>query len=61
MEPVTGDETHAPVCWNGSPDLPKLSIETVGLRVRLHKATLFSLIMYGVDEPLVQDDPRYPV
>ncbi len=61
MEPVTGDRTHAPICWNGSPDLPKLSGQTVGLRVRLHKATLFSLIMYGIDEPLAQEDPRYPV
>ena len=61
MEPMTGDETHAPVCWNGSPDLSKLNGGHIGVRVRLHKATLFSVTMYGVDEPLVQDDPRYPV
>jgi len=60
-EPMTGDETHAPVCWNGSPDLPKLDAELIGIRVRLYKATLFSLTMYGVDEQLVRDDPRYPV
>jgi len=33
----------------------------VFVRVRLCKATLFSLTMYGVDEPAVRDDPRYPV
>ena len=60
-EPVTGDQTHAPVCWNGSPDLPKLKGQVIGLRVCLHKATLFSVTMYGIDEPLVQDDPRFPV
>jgi len=61
MEPMTGDETHALVCWNGSPDLSKLNGQSVGIRARLHKATLFSMTMYGVDEPLVQEDPRYPV
>jgi len=61
MEPMTGDETHAPVCWSGSPDLSKLNGQSVAIRVRLRKATLFSVTMYGVDEPLVQDDPRYPV
>jgi len=60
-EPLTGDQTHAPVCWMGSPDLSKLNGRDIGIRVRLHKARLFSVTMYGVDEPSVQEDPRYPV
>lgn len=59
MAPMTGDATRAPVCWNGSPDLSKLAGRRVGVRVRLHKATLFATTMCGADEPLLQDDPRY--
>lgn len=57
----SGDETHAPVTWNGSPDLSALRDRAVGIRVRLHRATLFAVTMYGVDEPLVREDPRFPV
>jgi len=60
-EPLSGDKTHALVTWNGGADLSKLKDGNVAVRVRLHKATLFSTTMYGVDEPLVQKDPRYPV
>lgn len=58
---LTGDETHAAVSWKGSPDLSKLKGKSVGVRVKLHKATLFSLTMYGADDPLAQKDPRFPV
>lgn len=61
MERLTGDETHAPMVWNTCPDLSELKDKPVAIRVRLHKATLFSVTMYGVDEPLVREDPRYPV
>ena len=61
MQPMTGDQTHAPVAWRGSPDLSSLAGKAVAVRVKLRKATLFSTTMYGVDDPLVQDDPRYPV
>lgn len=59
--PMTGDQTHAAVCWNQSPDLSALDGRPVGIRVQLHKATLYSVTMYGVDDPLVENDPRYPV
>ena len=61
MQPLSGDETHAVVAWNGDPDLSALGGMPVAIRVRLHRATLFSTTMYGVDDPLVEDDPRYPV
>jgi len=61
MQPLTGDETHALVTWNGSHDLSALKGKPVAIRVRLHKATLFSTTMYGTDDPLAQEDPRYPV
>ena len=61
MPAMQGDETHALVSWNRSPDLSALKGRPVAIRVRLHKATLFATTMYGIDDPLVQDDPRYPV
>lgn len=61
MQPLSGDETHAPVVWKGGADLSKLSGKPVGIRVRIHKGTLFSVTMYGIDEPLVKEDPRFPV
>jgi hypothetical protein len=61
MDPITGDQTHAPVRWHGDPSLSTLGGGPIGIRVRLHKATLFSMTLYGVDEPLVQADPRFPV
>jgi len=60
-QPLTGDETHALVAWNGSHDLSALKGKPVAIRVRLHKAALFSTTMYGTDDPLAQEDPRYPV
>lgn len=61
MLPLTGDQTHAPVAWNGSRDLAAVCGKPVAIRVRLYKATLFSVTMYGVNEALVQHDPRYPI
>ncbi len=61
MPPLTGDETHAPVAWQGRADLSELQGKNVALRVRLFKATLYSVTMYGVDEPMLKEDPRYPV
>jgi len=61
MPAMQGDETHALVSWKGSPELPALKGRPVAVRVRLYKATLFATTMYGIDDPLVQDDPRYPV
>lgn len=58
---LNGDETHAPVRWNGSADISRLKGKPVAIRVRLRKCTLFSVTMYGADEPLVRADPRYPV
>lgn len=58
---LSGDRTHAPVTWNGSPDLSRLRGSTPAIRVQLYKATLFSLTVYGIDEPLVREDPRFPV
>ncbi|MDP6115485.1 MAG: hypothetical protein QF437_07880 [Planctomycetota bacterium] len=58
---LTSDETHRPVTWSGKADLSSMKGTNVAIRVRLHRATLFSTTMYGTDEPLVQDDPRYPV
>ena len=58
-EPINGDETHACVSWRDQNALPDM--KGVFVRVRLCKATLFSLTMYGVDDPGVRDDPRYPV
>lgn len=61
IPPLSGDETHAPVVWNGTTDLSRLSGKPIGIRVRMHKATLFSVTMYGIDEPLVSKDPRFAV
>jgi len=58
---LTGDHTHRPVTWSGGSNLSSLQGKQVAVRVRLHKATLFSTTMYGIDDPLIQDDPRYPV
>ena len=61
MEPLTGDQTHAPVQWGDNEHLSEFAGSRVAVRVRLYKATLFSLTMYGADDPGVQEDPRYPV
>ena len=61
MQAMQGDETHALVSWKGSSNLSALKGKPVAIRVRLYKATLFAATMYGIDDPLVQDDPRYPV
>ena len=61
MQPLTGDQTHAPVRWQGRDGLSELKGGKVCLRVRLHKATLFAVTMYGADDPAAREDPRYPV
>lgn len=33
----------------------------VGVGVRLCKATLYSITMYGTDERIVKENPRYPL
>jgi hypothetical protein len=43
MEPLSGDRTHVPVAWKGSPDLSDLKGRGVAVRVTMHKATLFSI------------------
>jgi hypothetical protein len=58
---LTGGQTHAPVTWRGSGDLSSVHGKPVGIRVRMHRAKLFSVTMYGVDESLVRQDPRCPV
>lgn len=59
--PLTGDATHAPLQWRSHSSTAKLHGQTVAIRVRLHKATLFSVTTYGVNDPLVRKDPRFPV
>lgn len=61
MQPLSGDETHAAIAWNGSADLSAFKDKEVAVRVRLNKAALFSITMYGTDEPLLKEDPRYPL
>ena len=61
MEPISGDLTHAPVCWRAGGDLSALQNKPVAVRVRMHEATIFSITMYGAKEPLVAADPRFPV
>lgn len=61
MEPLRGDRTHCPASWKGRADLSPLQGKPVCVRVQLYKATLFSVTMYGRQDTLVQDDPRFPV
>ena len=61
MTPLTGDQTHCPVTWQGRADLSALKGKSVAVRVRLCKATLFSITMYGADDEIAREDPRYPV
>jgi len=60
-DPLTGNATHAAVTWQGSGDLAGLDGRPVGVRIRMHKATLYAVTMYGVDDPLVVEDQRFPV
>ena len=60
-QPLSGDETHAPVVWAGKRGLSELQGKRVCLRVRLHKATLFAVTMYGAEDKVTREDPRYPV
>lgn len=59
-ERLAGDESAEPVRFNGSDDLSTLS-GRYAVRVRLHKATLFSLGVEGVASPTGEPDPRFPV
>ena len=59
--PLTGDATHAPVCWRDHPTTVSLHGKAMAIRVRMHKATLFAVTTYGVEEPFVRTDPRFPV
>lgn len=61
MIPLRGDATHAPVLWNHSADLGTLRGKPIAIRVKMRRCTLFSLTRYGVDEPLVKEDQRFPV
>ena len=61
MEPLSGNCTHRLLSWSGGDDLSAFKEGRVAIRVRLHKATLFSITIYGADDDDVRDDPRYPV
>lgn len=58
---LAGDATHQLVTWNGSGDLSSLKGQRVAVRVRMKRATLYSLTFYGTDEADISEDPRYPV
>ena len=61
MEPLSGNCTHRLLSWKGGDALSVFREGRIAIRVRLHKATLFSITMYGADDDHVRGDPRYPV
>ena len=61
MKPLTGDHTHAPLAWQGDADLSALKERALFVTAHLHKATLFAVTGYGIDDPEARDDPRFPV
>lgn len=57
---LVGDDLDKPVVWNGSPNLGSVG-PRCAVRVRMHRATLYSLAVEGVSTPTGEPDPRYPV
>jgi hypothetical protein len=52
MTPMSGDQSHVPVNWAGKAGLTALAGKPVAIRVRMHKATLYSVAMAGRQEYL---------
>ena len=50
MTPMNGDQSHVPVIWSGKGGLAALGRKPVAIRVRMHKATLYSVAMAGRQE-----------
>ena len=50
MTPMSGDQSHVPVNWAGKAGLTALRGKPVAIRVRMHKATLYSVAMAGRQE-----------
>ncbi len=61
MQPLTGDHKAHLVSWETGADLSDLRGRDVAVRVRLHKATLYSITFAGADAPANGEDPRFPV
>ena len=45
MTPMSGDQSHVPICWAGTDTLSALKGQPVMIRVRMHKTTLYSVAM----------------
>lgn len=50
MTPMSGDQSHVPVNWTGKDGLAALGGKRVAIRVRMHKARLYSVAMAGRQE-----------
>ncbi|MCJ8331317.1 MAG: hypothetical protein HRT89_15720, partial [Lentisphaeria bacterium] len=62
MQAMSGDETHGIVRWGESDGLPDIQGQSsIHVRIWLYKATIFSMTMYGADDPGIADDPRFPL
>lgn len=57
---LTGDCAHGLVTWKGRNSTSGVSGKVV-VRIRLHKATIFSLTVVEADDPIAEADPRYLV
>lgn len=59
-QPLTGDVAHGLVTWRGRDSTSGVAGKVV-VRVRLHKATIFSLTTVDAGDPAAEADPRYLV
>ena len=61
MNPLSGDQAHVPVEWSGKTGLTAHNGKRLAIRVRMHKATLYSIAMATRDKPSpINTQPKTP-